>query len=328
MEWKNLCYRLLMLILILLSFQLGAQNIIPNGSFENLIDCPNNGGEIFWAPPWASSSASPDLFNLCGELGYSVSQNRVGFQNPHSGDGYAGIATYFETIADTREFAQCKINYALQNGEQYYIEFYASQSDSCQFASHNLGVTFTQVDTTTFLPCYLSCDIYVENDASNPLTSKLEWSKVSGTFTALGGERYLHLGNFRTDYNSEIEFVGGSSNPNVMWNQAYYYIDDVWLSHIDSMHYVGINDELEIKNDELSLYPNPNAGVFNIDLVDLNGVPAELLLYDLTGKQVAHRRLDHTHNTIQLEATDGLYLYTVTVNGTLKWSGKIAVATD
>ncbi len=111
---------------------------------------------------------------------------------------------------------------------------------------------------------------------------------------------------------------------------------DGWILRVDSMgceiedcFITGVG-ELPFGSAQgtLEVYPNPNKGTFNIDLDGLNGAPAELLLYDLTGKQVTYRQLAQTHNTIQLEAADGLYLYTITVNGALKWSGKIAVTTD
>ena len=107
-------------------------------------------------------------------------------------------------------------------GEEYYVEYHVSQNDSTWFASHNLGVTFTDVDTGEFgeLLCWPDCDAYIENTSANPLSSKDDWVKVSGTFTAQGGEKYIHIGNFRTDADSEIEFVGGGVDPNAGWNVA------------------------------------------------------------------------------------------------------------
>jgi len=52
---------------------LSAQNLVPNGSFETLIDCPFTstatnppGWPFIWAFPWQSpTSATPDLYSSC-----------------------------------------------------------------------------------------------------------------------------------------------------------------------------------------------------------------------------------------------------------------------
>lgn len=271
----------LFILLLTLSEMANGQNIVPNSGFEEITNCPNSGGRISWAPPWYKSANSPDLFNVCGDFGYSLPLNRLGFQTTHSGDGYAGISTYTENWhgQNTREFLKCTLNYSLAVGEEYYVEYYVSQADSFQFATHNLGVTFTDVitDTGEFgeLLCWPDCNVYVENTSANPLSSKTDWVKVSGTFTAHGGERYIHIGNFRTDDNSEIESVGGGSDPDINWNHSYYYIDDVWLSHVDSAHYVSVNEELGINSGQLSVYPNPASSILNVqsDLERQDGRP-------------------------------------------------------
>ncbi len=317
----------------ILSGQIMGQNIVPNGGFEYILNCPTGGGAVFWATPWRSSANSPDLYNECGSNGYSVPLNINGLQLPHQGEGYVGIASYVNhpSFVDAREFLKCTLNYALIENEQYYVEFYASQGDSAEYATHNLGVTFTDVvtDTGEFgeLLCWPDCEIYLENTSANPLTSKTEWMKVSGTFTALGGERYMHIGNFRTDSNSEIEFVGGGIGPQYDWFLAYYYIDDVWLSHVDSAHYVGINEELGIKNYGFDVFPNPSAGVsvtVNYNLP--GGDVAELRVFDMSGRQVYRNSNVCGTNAVRLEGlSEGLYHCVLIVNGKTTLSEKLVI---
>ena len=280
-----------------------------------------------------SSSVSPDLFNTCGSYGYSVPENKLGTQISHKGDGYAGITTYVEYWhgQNVREFIKCTLNYSLLQGEKYYIEYHVSQTDSTWFASHNLGVTFTDMasDTGVFgeLLCWLDCDVYVENTSANPLSSKTDWVKVSGTFTAQGGELYIHIGNFRTDADSEIEFVGGASDPNVAWNIATYYIDDVWLSHVDSAHYVSVNEQLGINNYELRVWPNPSVGgSVTLECKLKGGDKAELTMFDMSGRRVYRNSNVCGPNALKLEGlSEGLYHCLLVINGKTSLSEKLVI---
>ncbi|MGB1318538.1 MAG: T9SS type A sorting domain-containing protein, partial [Flavobacteriales bacterium] len=274
-----------------ISLQLEAQNIVPNGGFEEITSCPSGGAQIFRAPPWRSSANSPDLYNTCGDFGYSVPENLGGTQTPREGEGYAGFSTYVNhpSFVDAREFIKCTLDYGLVAGEIYYVEFYVSQRDSMEYATHNLGVTFTDVDTGEFgeLLCWPGCNVYVENTSANPLTSKTEWVKVSGTFTALGGERYIHLGNFRTDEDSEIEFIGGGVGPEYDWFVSGYYIDDVWLSHVDSMNYLGVDDLPfgSAQSAHLEVYPNPTNS--SLQITSKGSLqPQTVSVYSIEGKLV------------------------------------------
>ena len=175
----------IVLLIVLLHFDgiVHGQNIVQNGGAESITSCPTDNSQIYRAPPWRSSGNSPDLYHLCGSNGYSAPVNINGTQNPRNGEGYFGVATYSESFSDAREFAQNTLRYALVGGEQYYVEFHVSLSDSMLFAAHNIGVTFTDTDPLTYLECYPNCEIYYENDASNPLTSKTDWVKVNGICT-------------------------------------------------------------------------------------------------------------------------------------------------
>lgn len=306
-----------------------AQNIVQNGGFEEIDFCPNSAGQIWVAEPWFGSNGSPDLFYTCGYNTYSIPQNKLGFQLTNSGNGYAAIGTYSEGSHgfNPREFLQGDLRYALQAGESYYVQFFVSQADSMQFASHNLGVTFTPTDTAEYLLCYPGCEIYYENTSVNPLTSKTDWTRVSGTFTAHGGERYIHIGNLRSDDDSEIEFIGGSNNPDLVWNQAGYYIDDIWLSHIDSAGYVSVNEQLSTNNYELKLYPNPSiGGSVTIECHLEQDDSAELMVFDMSGRRVYRDVNVCGTNAIRLEGlSEGLYHCVLVINGKTSLSEKLVI---
>lgn len=304
-----------------------AQNIVQNGGFEEIDFCPNSAGQIWLARSWSSSFGSPDLYSSCGTLGYGMPTNYIGSQQARTGSGYASFATYSEAFSDNHEILQGELKRGLVGGQTYYFQAYVSQCDSLQYATNNIGITFTKVDTFTFLPCYLNCNVYYENDASNPLTSKTDWMRVNGTFTAIGGERYLHIGNLRPDSVSDIEFIGGGTTSGVGWNASGYYIDDVWLSHIDSAGYVSVNEQLSMDNYEFEVYPNPSTGgSVTVKYNLLGGDAAELRVFDMSGRQVYRNNEVCGANIIELtDLSEGLYHCLLIINGNATLSEKLVI---
>lgn len=305
-----------------------AQNIIVNGSFEELIGCPGNPAGIGYAQPWNAGEGSPDLFNVCGLYDWGIPVNWGGVQWPRTGDGYASIATYSVLFHDARETLWQPIRYPLIGGEEYYFEMYVSLRDSSRFATHNIGIVFedTVIDEQSNLECLFQCQPVVENTSSNPLTSRTDWIKVSGEFTAVGGEKYIHIGNLRDDSSTQIEYVdgGGGTDP-IDWEYALYYIDDVWLSHIDSMHHVGVG-EIE-KEIGFEIFPNPSLnGMVTVECNLKGGEEAELRVFDMSGRQVYRNGNVCGANVVKLEGlSEGIYHCLLVVNGKASLSEKLVI---
>ena len=136
----------------------------------------------------------------------------------------------------------------------------------------------------------------VRYEGAEFLTDKEGWMKVEGSFTAQGGERYLTIGNFDTDEETDTLFVsgGGAFRPNQpdFFKLAYYYIDGV--SVIPDSIYLGIDG---IRNKEvLNLYPNPATETFNIETESKQ--QQELQLFDATGRLVLQRYLNTARQEI------------------------------
>ncbi len=204
------------------------------------------------------------------------------------------------------------IKYALAADNEYYFEMYVSLVDSMNRATHNLGlvVVDTILNPWLALDCVgdgsFNCNIVVENNFSNPLSSKTEWIKISGTFTAEGGEKYIFIGNMRPDSLTDVEFVGGGApNGEFNWEGSGYYIDDVWLSHIDSMHYAGIED---YSPDNFSIYPNPTTDVLSIEARGGNVSSLDIEVLDIWGQSVLRELTNSSKFQINLRGlASGLY---------------------
>ena len=124
------------------------------------------------------------------------------------------------------------------------------------------------------------------------------------------------------------------------------YVARAMLSAQDTVIYTAINDcekapvtpsarlaapeqdEEEGDINSFNLYPNPNSGTFTVNVDISETDKAELTVWNISGQALVKRVLQPGKSGLSLHFSQGLYLYTVTVNGLPKWSGKISVVTD
>ncbi|MBA3986722.1 MAG: T9SS type A sorting domain-containing protein [Flavobacteriales bacterium] len=254
------------------------QNLVPNPSFEDTTACPWTNDKIHYAIGWFKPSAgSSDLLHSCS---FQVPQNLFGYQNARTGYAYAGFYTYHTFYPDSsyREYISIRLKDSLQQGKKYNIEFYASRSDSSNYA--------------TILGAYLSSDSLFSNSANNlpyipqleetgAVTEKSLWVKLSYEYIAAGGEKYLTIGNFRDDSLSDtINTSDGGDVGNPDYLSAYYYIDDISITEEDTI--TGINDFSIGEN--VSIYPNPITDYFQINQAYTD--PYDLTIYNSLGQQL------------------------------------------
>lgn len=211
------------IFLLTLSTITAQQNFVANGSFELLSACPV-GADIDKAFTWFSpSDGTPDLFNACADISsnLSVPVNGFGFQQAHTGNGYAGFVTYGQGT-DYREYVATKLTNTLVDGNIYEISFYVNLPENGPIAANNLGFGFL-TDSTHFNTSTL---IQAENVDQSPLILRdsIEWVKLSFFYRAKGLENCLVIGNFKSDLETTflvLENTGGDQ---------YYFIDDVSIT--------------------------------------------------------------------------------------------------
>ncbi len=260
--------KITILCLILNSSILFGQNLVPNPSFEYHTRCPFDttsfpSGFLLLAYPWQNPStvgngdSSPDLFDTCStNVGFSVPNNAWGNEYPHTGNAYSGIYCYYKWIL-SREYIQVQLIDSLQKKTPYCVEFYVSLADVSTYAANNIGAYFS-VDAISMtgysnLP-YIP---QVINSNNNLLINKHGWKKVSGSFIANGGEKYITIGNFNDDPSTDTIFVDSTG-----WDGgiAYYYIDDV--SIMDCRDTTGIENYQN--SSTINIYPNPTSDILTI----------------------------------------------------------------
>jgi gliding motility-associated-like protein len=210
--------------------KLNAQNLVPNWTFEDTLNCPTNILQIYNAPPWykTTSQSSPDYFNACTNANVvDVPGNFEGYQYAKTGQAYMGIDIYTKNFA-LREYMSVRLKDSLVLNKKYCVEFYVSLSDSSSYAIGSMGAYLSK-DSITDTNLVLPYSPQVFNPSNNIINDKQNWIKITDFFYAAGGEKYLTIGNFNTDANTDTLYLGGN---NLF---SYYYIDDVSVYLCDSI---------------------------------------------------------------------------------------------
>ncbi|HSY76975.1 MAG TPA: T9SS type A sorting domain-containing protein, partial [Bacteroidia bacterium] len=273
---------------------------------------------------------------LCTETYCNVPSNWWGHQYAHTGKAYAGIYTY---VSDTckhcpahnknlRNYMQDSLAYSLKAFVKYYVVFYVCPADTSWFYCNNIGAYFSDSSLiyNDSVKSYLTPQV-ANNPLDNPLTIAKTWIKVSGSFVAAGGEKYIVIGNFKNDTASDIIYKGEVS---MTEPDAFYYIDDVIVTtdstYADSL-FTGVN-ELKGKSEEVKVFPNPGKGVYTFEVnSEQLIVNSKMEVYNMLGIKVKSEELKVESNVIDLTSQPaGIYLYRIlSEKGGLISSGKLII---
>ncbi len=187
------------------------QNLVPNPSFEDWIDCPMFNPDIICADHW-SEYLDLDPFNT-PDLGY---EGAVFFPpstiNAVDGDQYLNL----ECSTGNPEYIQVDLLQPLVAGTSYCVSFYASVTAESPEVAPSLGAYFSN-EPLLDSPFELGLAAHVQGPIE---FDPFSWTIISGTFVAQGGESILVLAGF--------ENVGTQPFP-------YMYIDMVSVSPIPAL---------------------------------------------------------------------------------------------
>lgn len=207
------------------------QNLVLNPSFEQYTLCPNDIGQIARCQSWRvppGHNSSTDYFNACyvpgsgGTYSADVPAHTLGYQWPATGNAYAGIIIGYQQFFEGREYMQGELSQPLVAGIEYQLQMKCAFRDSV----HNSNAVGMYLSASPNLPMPSpdnSLAIPVTPQFNPPVTGdSLNWTLVTGSYTAVGGEQYITIGNFRNNANT----VGlGYNIPQQV--QAYMFVDDV-----------------------------------------------------------------------------------------------------
>ena len=292
--------------------QTEAQNLVPNWSFEDTIQCPTTLSQInrteYWFTPM---TGTPDYFNSCCTTGIvEIPSNGFGYQFARTGNAYAGSYYGGPSLvpANAREYIEVELIDSLTNGKSYDVSFYVSLANNCSMGISNVGCYLSQNAITSANQLPLPVTPQIENSIGDYLLDTLNWMKISGTFIATGGEKFLTIGNFRNDATTDSTRINQNGG-----DVYYYYIDDV--SVIQSPDTTVINENNFYVPNAFS----PN-GDGNNDFLFIRGRNIDQLsftIYDRWGRRVFETHTitegwDGTYNGEKLENSVFVYYLTLT----------------
>lgn len=275
--------KILKYFLVMISINVNAQNLVPNPSFEDAISCFHS---IDSCQSWHNPSAySPDYLNSCISGAYSVPLNDYGYQTANTGNAYAGIILeYRGTVGSSREYIQAELTDSLLNGRKYSVSFLVSISDSTSFAVNDIGAFFSEAAISSTVVTYFPVQPQVNNNhLSNPLNQRDIWIPVVDTFIATGGEKFITIGNFKDDANTDTTSISGGSS---FLNYSYYYIDDVSVIMVDSVN--SIDDLYSDKGMAVILFDNYS----NKIKISSSEIIRNMRIYDHAGRLVSNQNIN------------------------------------
>jgi len=219
---------LLFIFLFLIYNTLLAQNLVINPSFEEYWKPQTYPiiADTFYIKNWSNVYMSYPArlgFYLKGNFKkytdekiinlFNIPDNGYGYHPAHSGNAYAGIIPY--SMEGYMEFLTGKLIYPLNNGKKYKVTFYikyagnkcalyftklemAFSKDSALFQSGNIPEYYCPEKESTYQNIFSKRKVYADITFDNiPLLHDTsDWIKLTGMYTARGGEKFFTIGLF------------------------------------------------------------------------------------------------------------------------------------
>lgn len=208
-----------------------AQNLVLNGSFDSLNQCPSGISQLGFAPNWNSLSnhlGSPDYFHSCApsSAAIHVPNNAFGTQAPYTGNAYSGEAVWSTSGGgQAREYMMTPLLDTLEAGRFYRVSFYYSVAEMSRYFIAGLGVYFSDSipqGNNTYNPLNVTPQLV----CTDTLTNLTGWSKIAFNYQATGNERYMTIGNFNDNAHTPLV-----ATTNTTSNMSYLYFDEVVVEH-------------------------------------------------------------------------------------------------
>ena len=210
-----------------------AQNIVQNGSFEDLSGKVKEPGSVFLAPPWVGATkAVPDLYSSkAKDERIKVPVNAYGDEKPKEGENYAGILVYSYGDKEPRHYLSQKLKYPMLAGEWYCVKFNISFADLSKYASDNIGLYISQDSVGSETDLVLSYTPQVINSTNRIFEKQWDWEDICRIYVAEGGEQYITIGNFAPQAEVKtIRVKRPSGYTQTQTRDGYYYIDDISIT--------------------------------------------------------------------------------------------------
>lgn len=206
-------------------------NLILNPSVEDTDSCPDWGvGNFYYIQHWSNSNnASPDYFNTCHSNNQTgIPKNQFGYQYPHSGNAYLGLAFANFANSQGREGIQGKFSETLQKDRKYCFEFYTVRANITGYAVGEFGIYLSKDSVHKNVSNNLGVSPYYSVDI-NFLGDTVNWTKFSVEINNYEDDiQYFVFSNFQNAGEFQLVIVdSGVADTTPVY--TYYYFDDFAL---------------------------------------------------------------------------------------------------
>lgn len=276
-----------------------AQNLVLNGSFEERQGCPIDFNQsqltniVSWKQP---GQGTPDYFNSCSKA-VGVPNNVFGKEAAATGQAYAGFVNYTFNKKNYREYLTSELSRPLNPGELVCIEISISSADLCNFVTDGCGIVLSVNELKQKGMACIEMKATIENPHLYILDQKDGWVKMGDVYRASGGERFITIGNFKSDKATKILHSTGTDKG--MGDYSYLYLDDVVVKPVKT------KEECSCENEVLqSLVYDPPLQLSQYDVIRLDDVLFDFDKFNLTDS--ARKDLDEVY--VLLKKNKAMYL--------------------
>lgn len=215
-------------------------NLVPNPSFEDIgkKGKVSDNGQIHLAAPWTSVTMNPvDLYSESTKTEeFATPVNKRGEEKARTGTNYAGVNFYGYKGKEPRNYIGVELLKPMEEGQEYCVKFHISMSDMSKYAVNNIGVFIDFEPVSEAIDGNMYEDPQIVSVTKMIYNKQYSWTPVCGTYMAKGGERFIVIGNFAQDADTEFEQVRLSREfTGRQTYDGYYYIDDVSIIPSDKI---------------------------------------------------------------------------------------------
>jgi hypothetical protein len=233
-------YCLIIFCLFVLRLNFFSQNLVANPGFETTTGCGGNGAlaqATGWnVPPGGITLA--DLYTPCASTGVTCSNfnplnSMAGCSNACTGNNYTGQIAYYTACPNCREYLQRSLTSPLVAGTTYFLSFNTKLAPFARYACNRMGMYVSSAQPSQ--PGSNQPILVTPQIQAGQITDKVNWTTVSGTFVATGGENWVTIGVFYNNASLTIFDFGSSASGCLLVNSgAYYLVDNVWIANVNA----------------------------------------------------------------------------------------------
>jgi gliding motility-associated-like protein len=208
--------------------------MVQNGDFETYSDCPNGFSLIHLASHWQTPinhAGTSDFYHKCHTSSYgytSLPSTLLFYQHPYEGYGLGAFITYTST-QEYREYLVNELLQTLDSGTTYVFKAFVVHADYTKVRTEFQVAFSSDIPESPFISTEPMNISYAWE--SPIITDTATWREVSFNYVATGKEKYMIIGNFKS--NSATNVIGTNDTSIYVGYDDYGYILIDHISLID-----------------------------------------------------------------------------------------------